>query len=89
MIMPTASLPPNMWCLIVLLVEIVCKDPPSIDNSTLLSQDDVHHTVHHIGDEETYVCDEGLRFEDGSTHKTITCRPTGLWVEEKLTCKGV
>lgn len=66
------------YCL--LLVEVVCPWPPNITNATII----VAGTG--LDDVTTYECNPGLRTEDGTSTRNISCSMFSTWSDDVITC---
>ena len=60
--------------------EVICPDPPDVLNSARVINGDK------FDDTTTYTCDPGMRTDDGSQSKTITCMIDETWSETQITC---
>ena len=60
--------------------EVICPDPPQVPYS-----ERVIFGIK-LGDSTTFTCDPGMRTDDGSQAKTITCLIDETWSETHITC---
>ena len=62
------------------LPEVICPEPPEVQDSERV----IEGTK--LDDVTTYTCAAGMRTDDGSETKTITCLIDETWSETQITC---
>ena len=68
--------------LCVTLTEVICPTPEQFESATLYGDDRMYLS------NVTYVCDDGMRFDDGHLWHTLTCVIPGIWTKQLSACDG-
>lgn len=70
-----------------LLSETICTEPIMPGNATSIVSS-LNEQSFPFNSSITYICHDGLRFNDGYTSKTIKCTQTGKWNETVSSCES-
>ena len=73
-------------CIVYIEIALVCTSPPIVRKA---SHDGVtYQSEFSQGTILTYTCETGLKFQNGSDGKSITCGKNGRWSEIESKCEG-